>query len=87
MALDMASGATSSIAIAESVVSKCNTINQALGTVILDKGFTDIITVAKSVDNLRSANMDNGLPILAGIPISIKDNFNVSGTKTTAGSG
>jgi len=38
---------------------------------------------AQSVDDTVKAGNASTLPLLAGVPIAIKDNLNVTGTKTT----
>ena len=46
--------------------------------------FDEAINVAKQVDEMFDAGKE--LPVLAGVPIVIKDNINVLGTKTTCSS-
>ncbi len=84
LAIEMSAGRCSAVAIGKSVVMKLKTVNKKLGMVVLDEATEGFMDSCYHVDKVRQTN--KLLPTLAGIPISIKDNFNMQNSKTTAGS-
>ena len=81
VALSLSDGSLSNHSLISKTLQKALIIND---NSILDTLSDESLKNATEIDNERKKGTK--FPLLAGIPISIKDNFNVKGSKTTAGS-
>lgn len=84
LALDFLEGRTTAVVQTEKCLQLSKIVNERFGVVSLQANQDSATKAAEIVDETRSKGKP--LPILAGIPVAIKDNFNVKGTVTTAGS-
>jgi len=84
LALDILEGRTSALLQAEKCISFSQIVNNHLGSVTLSTCESECLQAAKAVDENR--NINDGMKILAGVPLSIKDNFCTKRIVTTAGS-
>ena len=81
LALSLSDGTISSQSLVTSSLTKATSTHDGS---VLHVVHDPSIEAAVAVDDERKKG--TSLPLLAGIPVSIKDNFNVNGSKTTAGS-
>jgi aspartyl-tRNA(Asn)/glutamyl-tRNA(Gln) amidotransferase subunit A len=87
-ALELITKRTNSVKLVSDGLAGARRVNSAYGAVILEDAAFDQLALdrAAAIDIERETN-GFAPSIVAGIPISIKDNFNVAGSRTTAGSG
>ncbi|WP_197388424.1 amidase [Ralstonia pseudosolanacearum] len=84
LAAELASGRTTSIALTEAALAHAQSHRTAGGTAYIDLDARAALDMARAADAARAAG--NVPSLLAGLPVSIKDLFDVAGQVTAAGS-
>ncbi|QOK97596.1 amidase [Ralstonia pseudosolanacearum] len=83
LAAELASGRTTSIALTEAALAHAQSHRTAGGTAYIDLDARAALDMARAADAARAAG--NVPSLLAGLPVSIKDLFDVAGQVTAAG--
>ncbi|MEZ5608571.1 MAG: amidase [Burkholderiaceae bacterium] len=84
LAADLAAGTTTAQALTEAALARAEAATGEGAAVFTHIGFERARAAARASDELRAAGMVRSL--LEGIPVSVKDLFDVAGEVTTAGS-
>ncbi|MHA6892192.1 amidase [Ralstonia pseudosolanacearum] len=84
LAAELAAGRTTSIALTEAALAHAQSHRAAGGTAYIDLDARAALDMARAADAARAAG--NVPSLLAGLPVSIKDLFDVAGQVTAAGS-
>lgn len=84
LAADLAAGRTTSVALTEQALARIDGHRNAGGTAFLEVDGAGALAAARAVDQARAAGLVASP--LAGLPVSIKDLFDVKGQVTRAGS-
>ncbi|MEF9384227.1 amidase [Ralstonia solanacearum species complex bacterium KE056] len=84
LAAELAAGRTTSIALTEAALAHAQSHRTAGGTAYIDLDARAALDMARAADAARAAG--NVPSLLAGLPVSIKDLFDVAGQVTAAGS-
>lgn len=84
LAAELAAGHTTSIALTEAALARAQSHRAAGGAAYLDIDARAALDMARAADAARAAG--NVPSLLAGLPVSIKDLFDVAGQVTAAGS-
>lgn len=84
LAAELAAGHTTSIALTEAALARAQSHRAAGGAAYIDIDARAALDMARAADAVRAAG--NVPSLLAGLPVSIKDLFDVAGQVTAAGS-
>ncbi|MGD7149487.1 amidase family protein, partial [Ralstonia pseudosolanacearum] len=84
LAAELAAGHTTSIALTEAALARAQSHRAAGGAAYIDIDARAALDMARAADAARAAG--NVPSLLAGLPVSIKDLFDVAGQVTAAGS-